>query len=111
LIIPPLPINQKAFDLAAVLFCFPVIVFWGASCTPSPRVSQIFLFLGSASYAVYVLQWPVFRVTTAILSRLASEWIVLGMCNVIVITIIATIADKYFDVPVRAKLSKWIAQV
>ena len=56
---------QPAFDLAATLLVFPVLVFLGAASKPGKHGARLFAWLGGISYAVYVLQAPVFSYARA----------------------------------------------
>lgn len=101
---------QAAFDLVATLLVFPCLIFLGASSVPSWLPSRLFKWIGAASYAIYVLQAPLYDLTSHAvahlngrnLSELSWTW---GVAFVVFVLGFATIADKYFDRPVREKLS------
>jgi peptidoglycan/LPS O-acetylase OafA/YrhL len=101
---------QTAFDLVVTLFVFPCLIFLGASSVPSGLPSRLFRWVGAVSYAVYVLQAPLYDLTSHAvahlkgggLSQLSWTW---GVAFLVFVVGVATIVDKYFDRPVREKLS------
>jgi peptidoglycan/LPS O-acetylase OafA/YrhL len=101
---------QATFDLIATLFVFPGLIFFGASSAPTGVLAYLFSWIGTASYAIYVLQAPVYELVYQAVSRLSGgnltelpwTW---GAAFVVIIFSVAIIADKYVDRPVRRMLS------
>ncbi|MGF9695274.1 acyltransferase [Rhizobium sp. 0TCS1.26] len=55
----PTPKPMKApFDLVVVVLVWPALLYAASSIVPGPRIAAIVSFLGTASYAVYVLHVP-----------------------------------------------------
>jgi len=46
------------FDLFVVLLIWPALLYWASAIVPGPRTASIASFLGTSSYAVYVLHTP-----------------------------------------------------
>lgn len=70
----------------------------------------MFTWLGAASYAIYVLQAPLYPLTlvfvTLIFGKISQGGLGLswGVIFVVFVFAVAIIADRYFDRPVRAIL-------
>jgi peptidoglycan/LPS O-acetylase OafA/YrhL len=104
--------NQAAFDLAATLLVFPMLVYLGAASRPGRHAARLFAWLGGISYAVYVLQAPVFSYSRALALAIGGDfgpvslfWAAVGL---ILLVALATIADHYYDRPVRRALTRII---
>jgi peptidoglycan/LPS O-acetylase OafA/YrhL len=106
----PQPQYKIAFDLAAVLVVFPLILFLGAMSAPNRPVGRIFAVLGIASYAVYVLQYPVYnllwKVITALSAGHPGEFtLVSAVMFSLAMVVLAMLADRFYDAPVRRLLT------
>jgi peptidoglycan/LPS O-acetylase OafA/YrhL len=104
----------RAGRRAATLLAFPALVFLGACSKPGPRAARLFAWLGGISYAVYVLQAPVFSYASAIARSLGRDfgnvslfWAAMSMLLVVAI---AAAADDCFDRPIRRELTKFFAR-
>jgi peptidoglycan/LPS O-acetylase OafA/YrhL len=100
---------QTAFDLSVTLIGFPVLIWLGASSLPNGAMARLCHWLGVASYAVYVLQAPLYNFIMRGLASLqmnsdhiAWPW---GLAFVGLVLAVAIIADQYFDWPVRQMLT------
>ncbi len=60
---------QPVFDLFATMIGFPILIFVGASCVVGGYRARLFSLLGRASYALYVLQAPLYCVSLALVKR------------------------------------------
>jgi peptidoglycan/LPS O-acetylase OafA/YrhL len=49
---------KPVFDLVVVLLVWPALLYWASAIEPEPRTAAVASFLGTASYAVYVLHAP-----------------------------------------------------
>jgi peptidoglycan/LPS O-acetylase OafA/YrhL len=100
---------QATYDLVATLLLFPILIFLGASSVPSWLPSRLFKWIGAASYAIYVLQSPLYDLTSRAVAHLKVDdlsqmpW-TCGAAFLAFALGVATVADKYFDHPVREKL-------
>jgi hypothetical protein len=100
---------QTSFDLAVTLVGFPMLIWLGASGLPQGVMARLCHWLGVASYAVYVLQAPLYEFTVRSLvslkmnfDHLAWPW---GFAYIGLVLAVAIIADEYFDRPVRQILT------
>ncbi len=101
---------QTAFDLIATLLMFPCLIFFGASSVPTGLLARLFTWSGTASYAVYVLQAPIYDYVQRAVTHLSGgtpgelpwTW---GVLFIVIIFSVAITADKYIDGPARNVLS------
>jgi peptidoglycan/LPS O-acetylase OafA/YrhL len=97
------------FDLTAVLFVFPLLVWLGAESVAGGWSAGILARLGLASYAVYVLHAPLYDV---VLSALAKAGVTgpfgwpAGLIFILLTLAIAILLDRLFDQPVRRLLQQ-----
>ncbi len=97
-----------AFTLSIVLFAIPALVWVAASVEPSRRVREVFLFVGTASYGLYMLHVPVtslLRLAVGALPPLSLPQILAvdaGLMTVLVL--LAALAEKAYDQPIRRRL-------
>ncbi len=101
---------EVAYDLTAVLVAFPLIVFFGATSRLRPIAARAASAMGDASYAIYVLQFPLFGLLPpafAVLLGYKPPEISLGfgLACVALVAIVGWAADRVIDRPVRSKLS------
>jgi peptidoglycan/LPS O-acetylase OafA/YrhL len=109
-----------AYDLAATLIVFPAIVLLGAHSMPGPRAARLFGWLGAISYAIYVLQTPIFEGAGHVLGRAVVAFLdhhgleallpLWGATSVALLVLIADAACRYFDQPVRRNLAEWLKE-
>ena len=99
------------YDLAVTMLLFPLILLLGAACEPPRSLRTVFSVLGTSSYAVYVLHQPLmeflkrgwghFRHHDA---ELDAPWS--GLVFLLCVVLCALLADRLYDVPVRAWLRR-----
>jgi peptidoglycan/LPS O-acetylase OafA/YrhL len=99
---------QAAFDMLAVGVAFPSLVYLGANARATGNIGRLCSWLGTASYATYVLQAPIydfaFRAMISLkvpMEHLSSIW---AIGFVALVTGSALVADRYFDRPLRAAI-------
>jgi peptidoglycan/LPS O-acetylase OafA/YrhL len=107
----PTEAYDSAFDLVATLLVFPVLVFLGACIQEDGRTRQLYSFLGDISYGVYVLQFPVFELTSFIIlivsgQKRAGVSIVFALTNLVLLVGLVVLAGRYFDRPIRRYLTR-----
>jgi peptidoglycan/LPS O-acetylase OafA/YrhL len=95
------------FDLALVLFLFPLLIFICASVEiDSGKFFQLTKVLGLLSYGIYVLQIPTYSLITYAAKLVGLDRPPVGLLAVIVVIIIAHLATTRVDIPVR----RWLKQ-
>ena len=104
---------QVGFDLLATLIVFPAIAFLGASSITGTYTSCLFTFLGNLSYGVYVLQVPLYGLMFSVISKVMGQQfggvsLILGAISITFVAGVAIIVDRYFDRPVRRKLTDFL---
>ena len=100
---------RTAFDLVVAILIFPLLIWFGASSVANGVVGRVFTWLGTSSYAVYVLHVPLYNLTLQIIDEISPAnvedfdlyW---GAMFVVFVFVVAMIADRFFDRPVRAML-------
>lgn len=109
LVAHPPPYYQTAFDLVVTIVIFPTLVWLGAVSAATGPIARLFTWLGAASYAVYVLQEPLYRLTRGFFGATVGSPggvdISSGVIFIALVFAIAIIADRYFDKPARAALT------
>ncbi len=70
----PTPKSLRAYFDLAVVFCgWPVLLSLASSCTPDRVTGRLCAFLGTASYAVYVLHVPMLAWTELLLPQIKDD--------------------------------------
>jgi peptidoglycan/LPS O-acetylase OafA/YrhL len=114
LVVSPPDRFQSAFDLTAVLFIFPFIIFFGATSVPTGIINRVCSRLGAASYSIYVLQGPLyglaFLTVYKLMGRADQLSLIWGGGFVVLTFVIALVSDIWFDQPIRRKLSSAIGR-
>lgn len=98
---------RMTYDLVAAFVAFPAIIFFSAASKPGSLLFKPFDTLGSASYGIYVLQWPVLGCLMLLLyhalgtERASHLPLIFGVTFIVVFFSCVLLADKYFDRPMR----------
>ena len=109
-IIPVSATWRPAYDIAACLILFPLLVHIAARTTPGRLSTKCFMLLGASSYGIYVFHIPAARATKAIVEKLGYDiasltpWIGFGFIAALFVGSIAL--DYLFDRPLRRALTK-----
>lgn len=97
------------YDAAAVLLLFPALLFAASRAPTSPRLDPLWRWLGRLSYPIYVVHYPFVAVISNLLKRAhagpAAAWAGAGV-TILLVLVFAVLADKFYDAPVRAWLSR-----
>ncbi|HVT36808.1 MAG TPA: acyltransferase, partial [Nevskiaceae bacterium] len=100
-----------AYQYAMIVLGFPLLVYLGASSTPSARAAPLFHLLGVTSYAVYVLHVPLFfclRDSSAHFGwNLAAYAPWSGLAFIAALLAFCVAIDRWYDVPLR----RWLNQL
>ena len=97
------------YEALVIIFLFPLIIYLGAvGEVKGARAQKVCAFLGDVSYPLYITHFPFIYVYYAWVqnNNITLEqgiWVVLPLATFVVI--VAYIAFKYYDLPVR----KWLA--
>ena len=107
------PLPRDIIDVAAVLIIFPTVIYFGASARAEGLIGRACTSAGSASYAVYTLHAPLLVVVAVGMRTcfpllphadyLVAAVFIPGML------LVGTLADRYFDRPLRTWTSDRIA--
>ncbi len=96
------------YDLGCALFVYPALLFCGAR-VEAPWTGAL-RFLGNLSYPLYVIHGPLLYLVGGLAVKYASQSqatrLASGMAVVLVVAVIAVVADHLYDRPVRNWLAK-----
>lgn len=99
---------NRLYDVATVIFIFPLIIYMGASGTISkPATSRVCKFLGDISYPLYITHFPIVYIFYAwVVNNEIALTEAYFYATVVLLTslLMAYIALKLYDIPVR----KWL---
>jgi peptidoglycan/LPS O-acetylase OafA/YrhL len=92
--------------LFTVMIVSPLVIWWASRMNPPRWLWKTFAMLGSMSYAMYILHYPIFLAMQRISWRfpeLSSVWAPWsGIAILAVVFVVALAAERFYDVPVRA---------
>jgi peptidoglycan/LPS O-acetylase OafA/YrhL len=97
------------YDVACVLFIFPIIILCGAHSEAGAGMMRLCKFSGRLSYPLYITHIPfVYVVANFAETRHPAKLVVLAWIFVVLpfVITLAWLALKYFDEPVRAWLTR-----
>lgn len=106
LVLPSFGKYDGIIDLLSVLIIFPAAVI-AASNGKATKFNRILVVLGTASYPLYVLHFPVSQMLVRWTDIAASRWAPMSGLTLIFGLIVASIwLENYYDIPARRWLSK-----
>ena len=114
--IPRIPLSWRgAYDVVVVVLVMPIILLTGANAKLPVALTSIFESLGLASYAVYMLHFPVFaffsQIWTHIVSRgaeLFAPWS--GLLYLAILVMLSLFIDRTYDRTARAFLRRLLLE-
>jgi peptidoglycan/LPS O-acetylase OafA/YrhL len=100
----PTPKPLRAyFDLFVVFCCWPALLFVASRCIPDRTTGKISAYLGTASYAVYVLHVPLLAWTEYLLPRITETRAIpyAGIALVAAVTVVSWCVTVHMDQPLQ----------
>jgi peptidoglycan/LPS O-acetylase OafA/YrhL len=99
------------FDFVAIVILFPTIVYFALWIKLSNSVARFCRFLGTISYALYVLHYPVAKLTRISLERFANITVddyapYIGFMVLTLLILACWLIDNVYDIPFRRAILK-----
>lgn len=105
------------YDIVCVFFILPLTVLLAASVEPERYAGTIFSFLGSISYAVYALHSGLLIFFSTAWRHSFGGWpssprwpLEPGIIGLLTVTVLATLVNVVFDIPVRRMLRERLGE-
>jgi peptidoglycan/LPS O-acetylase OafA/YrhL len=93
-------------DSALVLFGLPLVVWLGGATEPKGAARPAFHVSGAISYAIYALHLPILGVIGMLAFHLhAGLGLGVGLGMVLALVLCAWLADRFYDTPLRARVT------
>jgi peptidoglycan/LPS O-acetylase OafA/YrhL len=104
---------RALWDAVCVLVVFPLIVYFGTLIDPGARSQRIATFLGGTSYALYLLHSPMSSILNSATRSFdtGARPPYLGLAVLVFLLSGCWLIDRYFDTPVRSRLSRIIPRM
>ncbi|MDG4894303.1 acyltransferase [Mesorhizobium sp. WSM4976] len=108
--IAPAGSARVAYDLAAIVIVFPIMVATGAVAPTAPLLSGFYGWLGRISYPIYIIHTPMLMIIAGAGKAFSIDpfahhpWFGIAMAASVVV--IADIATRVYDEPVRRFLQR-----
>lgn len=100
-----------SYDLACVLIVIPALVHVGARIQVSGTISRLCSWGGAISYPFYLIHGPMMNLVNSFSSRVGIDHPYLSASvTVLVAGLVSYIALHFYDIPLRARLSRWQRQ-
>ena len=99
------------FELAVVLFGFPLLLVLAANFEPGAATGKVFSFIGLLSYGIYIVHQPLGNIARFALGRdtdIPEDYsgLIYGAAFLVILTIVAWRIDRDFDAPIRRILRR-----
>jgi peptidoglycan/LPS O-acetylase OafA/YrhL len=103
----PKGLDRELYDTACALVIFPVFAYLATAVEPGPRGQRLFVLGGAVSYALYLIHAPLGGVlnTVFVVAGKPKGSIALALAFVACASVIAWLAETYYDAPVRRWLT------
>jgi peptidoglycan/LPS O-acetylase OafA/YrhL len=94
--------SQSAYDVAAILFAFPLLLALGANRTEATKLDPFWRFSGRLSYPLYVIHEPILRAVHQFGPRSGPAAALAGIAAALAAAWLLTIC---YDEPLRRHLA------
>lgn len=92
-------------DCLVLIFLFPPLVY-AAACSAPGKSGRIMAALGTASYAIYIMQVPLMPVLFFVYAKLKlGPSLMIGFAYAAFLFVTALVVDRFYDFPVRRWLN------
>lgn len=103
--------SRAAQDIVCILALFPLIAYLAARIEPPKALQPVATFLGSISYALYLLSFPLLGAVNVVLPHLSiSPGGALTAALLAALLATCWLADRIYDVPLRRFLAERLRQ-
>jgi peptidoglycan/LPS O-acetylase OafA/YrhL len=104
----PRGLDRELYDCVCAIVVFPVFAYLATAVEPGPIGQKLFTLGGGASYALYLIHAPLGGVLncTFLLTTRPKGSVLLGVAFIAAASVIAVLAEKYYDRPVRRWLTR-----
>lgn len=99
---------EKAYQLGVLFIGIPLLLRAGILWDVAARHERLFAWLGDISYPIYILHFPLLMITLFLTKRLGVPHGVAAVGFLAGMLAFATLALRWFDAPVRRRLSLWL---
>jgi peptidoglycan/LPS O-acetylase OafA/YrhL len=102
-------LDRELYDTVCALVIFPAFAYLATAVEPGPRAQPVFMLGGAVSYALYLIHAPlggVLNVVFLVVGRPKAS-IALTLAFIACASVIAWLAEIYYDAPVR----RWLTAV
>ncbi|MES2498181.1 MAG: acyltransferase [Pseudomonadota bacterium] len=96
---------RPAFDCLFVLLGAPLLVWIGANCRPEPRALPLMRGLGSLSYPLYALHFPIYLIAADLAARAPGAAAPIAIGAMLLACAGSLVAARFYDEPLRRWLS------
>ncbi|MCW5722733.1 MAG: acyltransferase [Devosia sp.] len=107
--LPLAPDQRAGFDLAFVFVLAPLIVISGASAEPWGRFAAMAQYLGSLSFALYIVHSPIITGVDTLSQAFGLNAFALGLATLIALLVFSSMIVRFYDAPLRAYLRRQLA--
>ncbi|MEO5598696.1 MAG: acyltransferase, partial [Novosphingobium sp.] len=103
--------GRLAYDAAFILLCSPMLVVVGRRIEPIVFLAPLGAWIGEVSYAVYAVHMPIAHAFAALTDRVGVGRFAAAPAYVLTVLLIAWMAVRWIDLPVRRWLSVKLVRV
>lgn len=107
LTLPVTRMLRPAFDCLFVLMGAPVLVWLGATCRPTKDAGPLVTGLGTLSYPLYALHFPLYLVAVDFAVRFPTMATPIAIGLMLIACAVGLLAARFYDAPVRRWLVMW----